>query len=355
MSNKREREKRREERLREETKVASQDRRTRLLQLGAGAVFLAIIVVVVLIVVNSGGSDSGGNAEELQEVAAVEKLFKGIEQSEMTLGDPKAPVELTEFGDLQCPVCKQYSEEILPPIIEGQVKQGQVKITFKNFVIIGPESIPAGQAALAAGEQGVGWNFLELFYRNQGKERSGYVTEEFIEAVGEGAGVKDMASWNKARKSKSSKKRSKRRPAKRPTNSTSTERRRSRSRARARTGSNCSARPARPERSKKRSTTPAERPAGSAGGDERGKGAVSNKREREKRREERLREETKVASQDRRTRLLQLGAGAVFLAIIVVVVLIVVNSGGSAAAVTPKNCRKSPRSRGSSKGSNRTR
>ena len=120
----------------------------------------------------------------------------------MTLGDPKAPVELIEFGDLQCPFCKQYSEEVLPPVIEGQVKQGQAKITFRNYVIIGAESYPAGQAALAAGEQGVGWNFIELFYRNQGKERSGYVTEEFIEAVAEGAGVKDMAAWNKARKSK---------------------------------------------------------------------------------------------------------------------------------------------------------
>ena len=84
MSNKREREKRREERLQEETKVDSQDRRTRLLQLGAGAVFLVIVVVVVLIVVNGSGSSSGGDAENFKEVAAVEKLFAGIPQEDLS-------------------------------------------------------------------------------------------------------------------------------------------------------------------------------------------------------------------------------------------------------------------------------
>lgn len=201
MSNKREREKRREQRIQEESTVASQDRRTRLLQLGAGAVFLAIVIVVVLIVVNSGSSESGGDAENLVEIPQVQKLFKGIEQNEMTLGDPKAPVEITEYGDLQCPICREYSEEILPPVIEGPVRQGQANITFRNYVIISEESYPAGHAALAAGQQGLGWNYLELFYRNQGTERSGYVTEEFLEAVAEGAGVKNMAAWNKARNS----------------------------------------------------------------------------------------------------------------------------------------------------------
>lgn len=201
MSNRREREKRREERLQQEAAADTGDRRTRLLQMGAGAVFLVVAVVVVLIVINASSSDSGGDVE-LEEVAASSKLFDGIPQNEMVLGDPKAPVELIEYGDLQCPVCKSYSEEVLPPIIEKQVKNGEVALTFRNFIIIGPESVPAGQAMLAAGKQGRGWNFLEIFYRNQGIERSGYVTEEFIESIGKAAGLKSFAKWNQERKSK---------------------------------------------------------------------------------------------------------------------------------------------------------
>lgn len=202
MSNKKEREKRREERLAEEAKASGGDRRTRLLQIGAGAVFLAIIAVVVVIVVAGSSSDGGGDAENLQEISEVDSLVKGIPQTKLVLGDTKAPVELIEYGDLQCPVCKTYSEEILPPIVEKQVKEGKAKIIFRNFLIIGEESLPAGAAAIAAGNQGRGWNFLELFYRNQGKENSGYVTDEFLEAVAKGAGVEDIAKFNQERTSK---------------------------------------------------------------------------------------------------------------------------------------------------------
>ena len=91
---------------------------------------------------------------------------------------------------------------MIPQLISGPVKTGEATIEFRNFTIIGPQSTPAGAAAIAAGEQGRGWNFIELFYRNQGTEDSGYVTEEFLEAIAKGAGVKDIARWNRARKSK---------------------------------------------------------------------------------------------------------------------------------------------------------
>jgi protein-disulfide isomerase len=201
MSSKRERQRRRAERARAEGEANAADRRGRLLQLAAGAAFLAIAAVVALIVVNA-ASNNGSGDTELEDVAAANRLFKGIPQARMVLGDPRTPVELVEYGDLQCPVCKAFSEEILPPIIENQVKNGGVSLTFRSYVIIGAESVPAGAAMLAAGEQGRGWNFLEIFYRNQGRERSGYVTEEFIEAVGRAAGIRDFAKWNRERKSK---------------------------------------------------------------------------------------------------------------------------------------------------------
>ena len=173
------------------------DRRSRLLQLAAGAAFLAVAVVLVLIVVNASSSEGGDT--DLEGGPAIEKLLAGIPQQGLLLGDPRAPVELIEFGDLQCPVCAGYAEEILPPIMETQVKQGRVKIDFRNFAIIGEQSVAAGAAALAAGAQGRGWSFLELFYRNQGAESSGYADDEFLEAVAEGAGVENLAKWNSER------------------------------------------------------------------------------------------------------------------------------------------------------------
>jgi protein-disulfide isomerase len=202
MSDQRDREQRREERLAEEAKAAGADRRTRLLQLSAGGVFLAIIIVVVVIIVaGSGGGSSGGDASSVVAKPEVEKLLDGIPQEATVLGKASAPVKLFEYGDLQCPFCKANAEEITPEIIENQVRKGEVSITFRNFIIIGPQSVPAGEAALAAGAQGKGWSFIELFYRNQGEENSGYVTEAFIESIGKGAGIPELAKWNQERKS----------------------------------------------------------------------------------------------------------------------------------------------------------
>jgi protein-disulfide isomerase len=201
MSSKKEREKRREERVAAETKASTTDRRTRLLQLAAGLAFLGVAAVVVVIVVAASSSGDSGDTK-LEDVATVNQILGEIPQDRLVIGDPKAPVELIEFGDLQCPICKSYSEEQLPPLIDGVVKEGKAKIVFRNFTIISEESIPAGAAAIAAGNQGRGWNYIDIFYRNQGEERSGYVTDEFMTSIAKGAGVKDIAKWNKERKSK---------------------------------------------------------------------------------------------------------------------------------------------------------
>jgi len=199
MSGKSSREARREERLQAEGDSQREERRKRLLQIGSGAVFLAIVVVAVLIVVSQ--SETSGGDTTLEDVGLVNSELQGIPQNGMTLGELQAKVTLIEFGDLQCPVCKGFSEEIIPDVIESKVRSGEAAIEFKNYTIISQESIPAGAAAIAAGQQGRGWTFVDLFYRNQGQEASGYVTDEFLTEVAKGAGVADIAKWNRDRKS----------------------------------------------------------------------------------------------------------------------------------------------------------
>jgi protein-disulfide isomerase len=202
MSARKDREERRAERIAAESEATAADRRHRALQLAAGAGFLAVLVVVVVVIVVGSGSSKGGDPTQIVEAGAVDALLANSPQKQLTLGRADAPVHLFEYGDLQCPFCKEFSETEIPAVIEGPVDAGKVKITFRNLLIIGPDSLPAGAAAIAAGEQGRGWNYIETFYRNQGEENSGYVTEEFLEAVARAAGVKDMATWNKRRKSK---------------------------------------------------------------------------------------------------------------------------------------------------------
>jgi protein-disulfide isomerase len=176
------------------------ERRQTLIKAGSAAAFLALAAVAVLIVVSQ-SQTSGGDSDNVQRAPEVNRELAGIPQSGMVLGKPSAGVTVLEFGDLQCTACRGYSEEALPQVIENQVRSGKARLEFRNYTIIGPESKPAGAAAIAAGEQGRGWNFVEIFYRNQGSEDSGYVTERFLTAIARAAGVPDIAKWNADRKS----------------------------------------------------------------------------------------------------------------------------------------------------------
>lgn len=175
---------RRQERVHQEAEQAAAAQRKRRLQLGAGAVFAALVVVGVLIVVSQSGSDeSGGDAASVTGTGQVASELEGIPQSGITLGDPDAAVTVTEYGDLQCPVCAAFSEEVLPQLLSEEIKPGNAKLEFKNFNIIGPQSNDAAAASLAAAEQGRYFEFIETFYANQGRENSGYVTDEFLRQV----------------------------------------------------------------------------------------------------------------------------------------------------------------------------
>lgn len=176
---------------------ADGNRRERLIKLASAMAFLAVVGVAVLIVITQRGP---GGDTNLEGVVGVRDLLRGLPQHGMVLGEPKAKVTLIEFGDLQCPACKAYAEETLPRLIEGSVATGKAKLEFRNFTIIGAESTPAGAAALAAGEQGRGWSYVELFYRNQGEENSGYVDDAFLTAIARGAGVPDIQRWNRDRR-----------------------------------------------------------------------------------------------------------------------------------------------------------
>ncbi len=190
-----ERDELREERLAAEDEAAQQERRQKLIKLTGAAVLAAVLILVIAIVASQSGSDDDSSSD----TAAPHGLFDGIPQSGTVLGDPSATVTITEYGDLQCPICKEYASTVVPDVIKGPVRAGDAKYEFKNWVIIGPQSVTAAKASLAAAKQGRYFQFIESFYANQGTENSGYVTEQFLTKIAQDAGVPDIAQWQKDR------------------------------------------------------------------------------------------------------------------------------------------------------------
>ena len=96
------------------------------------------------------------------------------------LGDPAATVTFLQYEDLQCPFCKQYTDEAFPSIVEEYVRTGKVKIDFRGLDFLGDDSTTALRAVLAAAKQNKAWQLIELLYDHQGAENSGWVTDDLV-------------------------------------------------------------------------------------------------------------------------------------------------------------------------------
>jgi len=160
--------------------------------LGAAAVVVLIAVGVGLGIAFSGGGSSsssttvparGSLVNALPGAPEVQTLFKGIPQSGNTLGSSSAPVTLIEYADLQCPYCREFDTQLLPTVVSRYVRAGKVAVEFRLMAFVGPESVAGRAAAIAAGEQGRRFNFIQLLYDNQGAENTGWLDDTMLTAA----------------------------------------------------------------------------------------------------------------------------------------------------------------------------
>jgi protein-disulfide isomerase len=140
----------------------------------AVAIGVAVALVVLAVVMRSDDE----TAAPTNSTPVVE--LEGIPQDGIVLGSPGATVTLIEYADLQCPACRAYGETVLPTIIDRYVRPGDVKAEFRGISFIGPDSERALRFVQAAGLQDRLWELQEAFYRNQGGENSGWVTDELV-------------------------------------------------------------------------------------------------------------------------------------------------------------------------------
>jgi len=208
-SRKEQKEQARARRLAEEQAAVAHAARRRRMQMLGGVVLAAVVVIAVAIAISSGGSSGSSGPVTGAKATATEKLvdneLAGIPQSGTTLGNPKAPITMVYFGDLECPVCAAFTTGAddggLPQLIDNQVKQGKVKVEYRSFCTATcndeSQSVFNTQqvAAYAAGLQDRFWNYAELFYHEQGAEGSGYVTPTFLDNLASQVPGLSISKW----------------------------------------------------------------------------------------------------------------------------------------------------------------
>lgn len=164
---------------------------------------LAFLIAVVAVAAGGGSSATERHVVIPREPPAARRayvLLANIPQHGSVLGYRKAPVTLQFFGDLQCGQSRQVMLGALPFLIRRFVRAGKLQIRFRSR-----ETDTGGAggwfefreqqvAALAAGKQGRLWNFIDVFYREQGPEFTGYADEGFLKGIAQQSGL-DLERW----------------------------------------------------------------------------------------------------------------------------------------------------------------
>jgi len=98
------------------------------------------------------------------------------DNSSPILGSKDATITMIEFGDYQCFYCNQFYHDTEPDILKNYINTGKVRMIFKDFTIIGQDSVSAAHAAHCAQEKGKFWEYHDTLYDNWAGENTGWVS-----------------------------------------------------------------------------------------------------------------------------------------------------------------------------------
>ncbi|MBI1261574.1 MAG: thioredoxin domain-containing protein [Rhizobiales bacterium] len=88
-------------------------------------------------------------------------------------GNPRGDITIVEFFDYQCGYCKRSFE----PLIKGIQDDGNIRLILKEFPILGPTSVTAARAAMAAARQGKYFDMHKALYEHKGSLTDAKVIE----------------------------------------------------------------------------------------------------------------------------------------------------------------------------------
>jgi protein-disulfide isomerase len=109
------------------------------------------------------------NAEQQQQVQATQALEEQQDQvfnnpADPVVGNSQGDVTIVEFFDYRCPYCKRVSDSLAQLLKDDP----NLRLVYKEFPILGPESVVAARIALAAQKQGKYAEVHEAFMAHKG-------------------------------------------------------------------------------------------------------------------------------------------------------------------------------------------
>lgn len=101
------------------------------------------------------------------------------------IGDPSAPVVMAYWYDYQCPYCHQVELDVMPRLIADYVETGKLRIYFKDYQFLGPDSKAAALAGRAVWEVAPDrfYDWHRAVFEHQDNENAGWGNDDDIMAL----------------------------------------------------------------------------------------------------------------------------------------------------------------------------
>jgi protein-disulfide isomerase len=167
--------------------------------LAIGAIIASITITLVIFGFNGSSNEMGLSMEPTPKMEQVGPkkitIDTFLSNGSPILGDDNAPITLVEFGDYQCHYCNVFFQTIEDDIIKNYVKTGKVKMIFKDYNIIGEDSVKASQGAHCANDQGLFWEYHDILYSNWTGENNGWASSENLTIFAQQIGL-NMNKWS---------------------------------------------------------------------------------------------------------------------------------------------------------------
>lgn len=160
-----------------------------ILALGLAAIGLGYAIVSI------STRQAGSALVQVEGIADAQELFGGVPQEGDRLGSDNAPVSIQVFNDLQCGNCRADFLGTIPALVENYARPGTAKLLMRHYSVAENPQELGFFGAEAAAQQGYGWQYTYLFFRNQAEAERFGIDEEFMASLAGSIGELDVPEW----------------------------------------------------------------------------------------------------------------------------------------------------------------
>lgn len=169
--------------------------------LGIGAAITAISILGTFFIL---GLDTSENDKPVAKITLSDIEQAGENNNKVALslfsakatsllGSSDATVTMVEFGDYQCFYCNRFFHNTESEIVKNYIDTGKVKMIFKDFTIIGEDSVNAAHASHCANEEGKFWEYHDALYNHWTGENNGWASFDNLVEIAKQVGLDETS------------------------------------------------------------------------------------------------------------------------------------------------------------------